>query len=168
MEPQPYIQRHKIPIFECHFWTVIADDPAAVLKTFPIFTNETPRSNTFFVQNVTQGHFGVFLPGDHDANDLAHEVFHATHRILDWANCNFDAEHHEQGAMLCGYLTELAYYAAEKYKEMRAISERRRVARKAGRTARTVGANNRPVSARRTRSGAKEKTTNRGGSGRGV
>lgn len=38
---------------------------------------------------------------------VAHEVFHLTHRIMDWAGANFDKEHHEQGALLHGYLMEL-------------------------------------------------------------
>lgn len=40
---------------------------------------------------------------------LAHEVFHLTHRILEWASCNFDPNHHEQGALLHGYLMDLVW-----------------------------------------------------------
>lgn len=35
---------------------------------------------------------------------VSHEVFHLTHRILEWSSSNFDEEHHEQGAMLHGFL----------------------------------------------------------------
>ena len=42
-----------------------------------------------------------------DVATVAHEVFHLTHRILDWSESNFDGKHHEQGALLHGYLMNL-------------------------------------------------------------
>ena len=37
---------------------------------------------------------------------VAHEVFHLTHRIMDVVGANFDQDHHEQGALLNGYLMQ--------------------------------------------------------------
>ena len=36
---------------------------------------------------------------------VAHEIFHLTHRILEFRECNFDESHHEMAAMLNGWLT---------------------------------------------------------------
>lgn len=41
---------------------------------------------------------------DLDMNVLAHEIFHMTHRISDWAVLNFDQSHHEATAQIHGYL----------------------------------------------------------------
>jgi hypothetical protein len=37
---------------------------------------------------------------------LTHEIFHLTHRIIEWANGNFDADHHEHAALLNGYFND--------------------------------------------------------------
>lgn len=40
---------------------------------------------------------------------IAHEIFHATHRLLDYAGVKHDEDHHEAHAHLCGSLTRLVY-----------------------------------------------------------
>lgn len=46
----------------------------------------------------------MFFTHDTVTNCIFHEVFHLTHRILDWVSANFDENHHEQGALLYAYL----------------------------------------------------------------
>lgn len=40
---------------------------------------------------------------------IAHEVFHATHRMLEWAGVGLGKQHAEAHAHLCGHLTQLVY-----------------------------------------------------------
>lgn len=63
------------------------------------------------------GHnFAIFLcaTAAKDIAIISHEVFHLTHRILEWSSSNFDKDHHEQGALLHGYLMELVMNAIRK------------------------------------------------------
>lgn len=67
-----------------------------------------PERDYFALSAYTaDGNFGLWLPRKADTNTIAHELFHITHRILEWTNSNFDRDHHEQGALLNGYLHEL-------------------------------------------------------------
>lgn len=55
-----------------------------------------------------KGSFAVFIKSECvDINTISHEVFHLTHRIMEFCSCNFDEDHHEQGAYLMGYLMDL-------------------------------------------------------------
>lgn len=63
------------------------------------------------------GHFAIFLFEDPEFNHhtiklMAHEVFHVTHRILEWIGSNFD---HEHAATLNGYLFDIVYSEYVKY-----------------------------------------------------
>lgn len=61
-------------------------------------------------------HFGIFIDQNHICvNIIAHEVFHLTHRILDYIHANFDSEHHETAAVLHGYLMELVMKHVKRY-----------------------------------------------------
>lgn len=51
--------------------------------------------------------FGLFFSSRHlTLNLVSHEVFHLVHRIMEWSGCDLDSEHHEQGALLMGWLME--------------------------------------------------------------
>jgi hypothetical protein len=49
-------------------------------------------------------YFAIFLSDPNDLEVLAHEVFHLTHRVLEYAAVNFDSANHESGALLNGFL----------------------------------------------------------------
>ena len=54
-----------------------------------------------------KGTFGLFFAKQKaDADTIAHEIFHLTHRILDWRYGGCDEKLHEFAADLCGWLTQ--------------------------------------------------------------
>lgn len=50
--------------------------------------------------------FGLFLPSGANAGTIAHEVFHLTHRILEYCDVKFDKDNHEPAAYLHGHLID--------------------------------------------------------------
>lgn len=96
-----------VPIYDAEVVLVVSDDiPAERTKMDALF-GPSPDAETYEALTCHSGGntFGLFF--DRLTLTLAttaHEVFHLTHRILEWTASNFDAEHHEQGAMLYGYL----------------------------------------------------------------
>ena len=61
--------------------------------------------------------FGLFFDRDtitHGA--LAHEIFHATHRILETVGVHFSSDNHEPFTYLCQNLTEQIYWRLHKAK----------------------------------------------------
>jgi hypothetical protein len=98
-----------VPIYEAAVHLVVADDIKAERAKFNEQFGEVDGCNWDGLCSWDEnGTFGIFLPSTNADNCsvIAHEVFHLTHRILEWTNSNFDAEHHEQGALLHGYLME--------------------------------------------------------------
>ena len=64
------------------------------------------------------GRFSVcFVRGKIAVDDLAHEVFHLTTRILQWHGVEFDANNHEAHAYLNGWLTGWVYKQLRKQGE---------------------------------------------------
>lgn len=102
-------QHHLVPIFGASLWIVITDDVSADRQRMADVFGECPDKPYFALCSYNaRGDFGIFLPRRLlDEETIAHEVFHATHRILEWTCCNFDEKHHEQGALLNGYLSTL-------------------------------------------------------------
>lgn len=47
---------------------------------------------------------------------IAHEIFHATHRILDWVGIEVTKKHHESAAHLNGHLNKLVYQDMKRWK----------------------------------------------------
>lgn len=59
-----------------------------------------------------EGYYALlFCAANVDLSTVAHEVFHVTHAMLRYTNCNFDIDHEEQGAMLYSYLLNEAVAA---------------------------------------------------------
>lgn len=57
----------------------------------------------------SRGSFYLFLKPQAELKVVAHEVFHATHRILEWASVFFNECNHECAALLNGYLMDNIY-----------------------------------------------------------
>jgi hypothetical protein len=100
-----------IPIYDANLVIVVARDIYSERQKFDeIFGPIGGDDFSALCSYTATGEFGLFFtPKYFDHNRIAHEVFHLTHRILDWANVNFDRNNHEAAALLCGYLTELVY-----------------------------------------------------------
>jgi hypothetical protein len=58
----------------------------------------------------------LFGTEDISHNLIAHEIFHATHVILDFVGNKFSIEHTEPFAYLSGYITDLVYKDIKKWK----------------------------------------------------
>lgn len=109
-------KKSTVPIFGALLWIVICDSICKELKGFePTFGKDRDDTeyHALHCYSLESGEFGIFLnrKAALDITDWSHEVFHATHRILQWASCNFDNDHHEQGALLNGYLNKLVQQA---------------------------------------------------------
>lgn len=105
------LRRHvTVPIFEASLWIVVAHDIRPERKRMEDLFGPVPEGHNFHALcSYSVGHtFALFFePSALKNGVIAHEIFHLTHRILDWVGANFDSTHHEQGALLCGYLSEL-------------------------------------------------------------
>lgn len=99
-------KRIEVPIYEAVVWLVVSEDmPAERDKMQDVF-GPSPEGDYAALCCYSGGRqFGLFFsPSSLDVNTVAHEVFHLTHRILEWAGTNFDSQHHEHAALLNGFL----------------------------------------------------------------
>lgn len=102
-----------IPIYDAVLWLVVVDNPVKERKKWEFMFGPAPAGDYTALCSYSGGHeFGLFFNRERLSLEiLSHEVFHLTHRILDWAGANFDATHHEQAALLHGYLMKTVYLA---------------------------------------------------------
>lgn len=106
-----------IPIYDCQVRLVVAKNIERERKKYDHLFGESNLTDCDALCSSSGGHnFALFFSTKASRNMevIAHEVFHLTHRILDWTNSNFDKEHHEQGALLHGYLMNLVVKALPK------------------------------------------------------
>ncbi len=98
-----------VPIYDVHLLVCACDDPLKRRKVYdPVFGEYEGSSFSGLCDGSGRGHFAIFIKASAlDQNTVAHEVFHLTHRIMEYCGCNFDEDHHEQAAYLNGYLMEL-------------------------------------------------------------
>lgn len=115
-----------VPIYEsdvCDVWLIVADDIHAERMTMQDKFGKPPDKGAYgalLSYNLLGEYAMFFTPKRTGVNEIAHEVFHLTHCILEWTNVNFDSGHHEQGAMLCGYLMAWAMKETEMFRKKRA------------------------------------------------
>lgn len=110
-----------VPIYEADVWLFVADDIHAERTKVKNIFGEPPAKDSYgaLASYDGVGNFGMFFESrKFTICKLAHEVFHLTHRILEWTNSNFDSGHHEQAAMLCGYLMEWAMKETEQFRKI--------------------------------------------------
>lgn len=115
---QKNLRKHLvIPIYEANLWIFVsADIPAERKKWEHTFgPSPTGQYDALCSWNGDQN-FGLFFQkGKVTEKIIAHEVFHLTHRLLEWVSANFDPDHHEQGALLNTYLLEKVTGAVKKH-----------------------------------------------------
>lgn len=99
-----------IPLYDAVLWLVVADNINRERKKMEHIFGAAPEEPDYAaICSYSGGHtFALFFEREELTTTIvAHEVFHLTHRIMDWAGCHFDKDHHEQGALLHGYLMAL-------------------------------------------------------------
>ncbi len=96
-----------VPIYGAALWLVVTDNVVKERRKWEHLFGPGPIEHDYdALCSHTGGHtFALFFAIKPLCLELvSHEVFHLTHRILEWANSHFDSGHHEQGALLHGYL----------------------------------------------------------------
>jgi hypothetical protein len=101
----------KVPIFEATVMVVVAETHKQAKDAIDKFVGghyelEASEDCEAFLQHKNS-RFALFFerPTVKKKDVVAHEVFHLTHRILEYREMNFDSNHHEMAAMLNGWLT---------------------------------------------------------------
>lgn len=105
-------KRLSIPIFNAVVWLVVSDNIPAARAEMAHWFGPVPECPDYdALCSYGAGHnFALFFePGALTPKIIAHEIFHLTHRIIDWAGVRFDSQSHEAGALLNGYLSDLIY-----------------------------------------------------------
>lgn len=108
---------HRIPIYDLRFWVGVSDKPVELRAKFDWAFGKRDNSDFSGTCEYHRSKFAVLF----DAYDLsheliAHEVFHVTHRMLEFNAVNFGENNHEPFAYLNGYLTQLVYVDLAKFK----------------------------------------------------
>ena len=121
---KPYFKKHQvIPIYNARLWLVVCDNVKddrikmnKVLGTFDSLGEFDGLCSSYL------NRFALFFEKkrleDGAMNIIAHETFHLTHRIIEWAGANFDEENQEHGAILHGYLMDLVYKEVGKFAQV--------------------------------------------------
>lgn len=101
--------RQDIPIYNVELWIVVDLNIHDRRREMSNEFGEVTDPDTWKGMACWQGPcFGLFFARDSiDTETIAHEVFHLTHRILEWTNVRFSPTDHESAALLHGYLMEL-------------------------------------------------------------
>lgn len=114
---KPSRKKLTIPLYDAVVWVVVADDLGKERERWELLFGPAPDCDNYqALCSYGPGHtFALFFERKSvSLKIIAHEVFHLTHRIMDWAGANFDARHHEQGALLHGYLMSTVLRAIPK------------------------------------------------------
>lgn len=87
--------------------TVTPDIPAAYKREFGVDIGNSQMACLGYHKRK----FGLFFePAAKGRQEIViHELFHLTHRILEFNTMNFDEQHHEMGAYLMEYLTKRVF-----------------------------------------------------------
>lgn len=108
---------HKIPLYYVDFTLVITGDIQRAHNRHKKILGEYEESGDTALSSCAGSDFFVFLQfGRVCHGHIAHEIFHATHRILEWCAHDFSPKCHEPSAYLCEYLTKLVYADLAKWK----------------------------------------------------
>lgn len=106
------ISLSKIPIYCVNYYVIICDNIDDQRRIMNSIFGE-PQEEKFecgALLSYDKYNFGIFLERfKSDMKCLSHEIFHCTHRIIEFVNSRFDTYNHEHVALLNGYLTELTF-----------------------------------------------------------
>jgi hypothetical protein len=110
VKPRLMKKKLAVPIYDAVLWIVVTDNIAKERRKWEHLFGPAPDGHNYdALCSYSGGHnFALFFERESlTVKILSHEVFHLTHRIMDWVGANFDANHHEQGALLHGYLMDM-------------------------------------------------------------
>lgn len=97
-----------VEVFDVTVAVIITEDiPADYFKEFGVNIDDTRMACLGYDKRRFALFFEPQAKSRHEI--IAHEIFHLTHRILEFCTMNFDSGHHEQGAYLCEYLTKKVF-----------------------------------------------------------
>lgn len=119
--PRERSRLHLIPIYEC-LLEVVASGSLVKSRNTPRRIkmlggryDDADECQGFLSHNGWK--MGLFLDRNKiNHNLIAHEVFHATHRIMEHCSVVIGKKHHEAPALLNGYLAELVYQDLKRWK----------------------------------------------------
>ena len=110
MESQLFFKkRYIVPIYNTELWIVVTDNVKHERDKMDKVLGSFSMSNEYEgLCSSNYSYFALFFEKRalqrKAVNLIAHETFHLTHRIIEWAGANFDEDNHEHGAILHGYL----------------------------------------------------------------
>lgn len=108
-------KRLEIPIYDAVVWVIVVDGISRERKKWECLFGPVPSEDDYnALCSYSGGHtYALFFERKNlTLKILSHEVFHLTHRIMEWVGANFDSGHHETGALLHGYLMDEVWKAA--------------------------------------------------------
>jgi hypothetical protein len=109
--------RRYVPIYDREIYLAVADTTTEAARLVsPHFTVTEPFSEAALTCWRDTSFGLLFSTGALSHDIVAHEVFHATHCIMESTNDKFDSGHHEPYAYLCGWLTAWVYREFNKRK----------------------------------------------------
>lgn len=123
--PKLYLKkRYIVPIYNAKIWLVVCDNVKherskmdKVLGGPSLLDDD----NYDGLCSSNYSYFALFFERgslqSRAVNLIAHEIFHLTHRIIEWAGANFDEDNHEHGAILHGYLMDLIWRDAMRFRK---------------------------------------------------
>lgn len=110
---RPNIKLHsntEIPIYPAKLKLVVAASIEAARYDFRDVFGQSTSENYNGMCAYLGPNFGLFFAADRLTHKtIAHEIFHATGRIMERCGCKLTPENHEPYAYLCGWITNWVY-----------------------------------------------------------
>ena len=108
---RPFVRKIDVPIYNVTLIVGVAEDLAKLAERLsPIFGDQdTTDAGAACCWSGEQQFAVLFGRAQLDVRNIemiGHEVFHLTHRILQWSDVKFGEEDHEAAALLHGYLLD--------------------------------------------------------------
>ena len=113
MATKPIRKRFEVPVYNCTVYVCLAEDLNAEHERMAIFPSMAGQKYSALLAYTDDGRFGLFLPHKPTHETIAHELFHLTHRIAEWAGVPFHTENHEAFAHIQGYVAQKVYEIVE-------------------------------------------------------
>jgi len=104
----------RVPIFEVNLYLEVCDSiPKAAKKFDPVMPPLPEGHDPLACVRFHKSRFAIFFSKEslasHRHGIIAHEVFHATHRIMQYVQQGFDVDNHESFALLNEWITNWVY-----------------------------------------------------------
>lgn len=105
-----------VPIYDLNLWICVGADIPGMLRDLEKEIGEQEVTPCVACCAYKGGNFALlFDPQYLTPNVLGHEVFHLTHRMMEWGGVTVDKYNHEAGAFLQGHLMDVVYRRVRRY-----------------------------------------------------